>query len=96
MHGFHMISLLSHFYRDTGLWPIDGQSPLNYGLDRVRILQPVVIGEGVRLRSHITLVDATDKGNGEYLVKTSHEIEAQGVDGYAAYAEYLTYWFPKQ
>ena len=96
MHGFHMISLLSHFYRDTGLWPIDGQSPLNYGLDRVRILQPVVIGDGVRLRSHITLVDATDKGNGEYLVKTSHEIEAQGVDGYAAYAEYLTYWFPKQ
>jgi len=95
IHGFHMVALLSHFYRDTGLWPEDGQYPLNYGLDKVRVLQPVVIGDGVRLRSHISLMDVTDKGNGEYLVKTCHEIEAEGVDGRVLYAEYLTYWFPK-
>lgn len=96
MHGFHMVALLSHFYRDSGLWPEDGRNPLNYGLDRVRVLQPVVIGDGVRLRSHIGLLDAVAKGNGEWLLKTRHELEADGVDGHVLYAEYLTYWFPKQ
>ncbi len=95
IHGFHMVSLLSHFYRDTGLWPEDGAYPLNYGLDKVRILQPVVIGDGVRLRSHISLLEADHKGKGEYLLKNCHEIEAEGVDGSVAYAEYLTYWFPQ-
>ncbi len=96
IHGFHMVALLSHFYRDTGLWPVDGSTPLNYGLDKVRVLAPVVIGEGVKLRSHITLLDVTDKGRGEYLVKTKHEIEVEGKPGFALYAEYLSYWFPKK
>jgi acyl dehydratase len=94
MHGFHVISLLSHFFRDTGVWPKDGGSPLNYGLDKVRVLQPIVIGDGVKLRSHISLLDVTDKGEGQYLVKTKHEIEAEGIDGHVVVAEYLTYWFP--
>ncbi len=96
IHGFHMVSLMSHFYRDVGLWPEDGQYPLNYGMDKVRVLQPVVIGAGVRLRSHITMLDVTDKGKGEYLLKTSHEIEADGTTDPVLYAEYLTYWFPKK
>lgn len=95
MHGFHMVGLLSHFYRDAGLWPQDGQNPLNYGLNKVRVLQPVVIGDGVRLRSHIRLLDAADKGSGEYLITTCHEIEAEGIDGRVLYAEYLTYWYPR-
>ena len=80
IHGFHMVALLSHFYRDTDLWPLDGQYPLNYGLDRVRVLKPVIIGDGVRLRSHISLMDAEPKGNGEYLIKTRHEVQAEGSD----------------
>ena len=95
MHGFHMVALLSHFFRDAGLQPEDGVRPLNYGLDKVRVLQPVVIGDGVRLRSHISLLDATDKGDGEYLLKTCHELEVDGTEGRVLYAEYLTYWFPK-
>ena len=92
LHGFHAVGLLSHFYKSANLWPVDGQNPLNYGLDRVRILKPVVIGEGVRLRSHITLLDAQDKGGGDMLLKNQHDIEADGVDGFVVYAEYLTYW----
>ena len=94
MHGFHMVGLLSHFFKDAGLFPQDGARPLNYGLDKVRVLQPVVIGDGVRLRSHISLLDVTDKGQGEYLLKTCHEVEAEGSEGCVLYAEYLTYWFP--
>ena len=95
MHGFHMLALLSDFFRTAELFPEDGVRPLNYGLDKVRVLQPVVIGDGVRLRSHISLLDATDKGNGEFLLKTCHEVEVEGVEGRVLYAEYLTYWFPK-
>lgn len=95
IHGFHMVAMLSHFYRDAGLWPEDGAKPLNYGLNKVRVLQPVIIGDGVRLRSHMSLLDAQDKGNGEYLLNICHEIEAEGMEGRVLYAEYLTYWFPQ-
>lgn len=95
MHGFHMLGLLSHFFQDSGLHPLDGERPLNYGLDKVRVLKPVVIGDGVRLRSHISLLDAQDKGAGEMLLKTCHQLEAEGMDGFAMYAEYLTYWHPR-
>ena len=96
IHGFHMVALLSHFYKDAELWPVDGAYPLNYGLDKVRILQPVVVGDGIHLRSHISLKQATAKGQGEYLLKTCHEIEVKGLQGFAMYAEYLTYWYPKE
>ena len=58
-------------------WPEDGRNPLNYGLDKVRILQPIIIGDGVRLRSHITLLDAQPKAGGDMLLKTRHDIEAE-------------------
>ncbi len=95
MHGFHMLSLLSHFAQNVGAHPADGKNQLNYGMDKVRVLKPVIIGDGLRIRSHVSLLDVTDKGNGEYLLKTCHELEVEGVEGYVMYVEYLTYWFPK-
>ncbi len=92
LHGFHAVSLISHFYKSSELWPEDGRDPLNYGLDRVRILQPIVIGHGVRLRSHINLRKALPKQGGDMLLKTQHDIEVEGLEGFAVYAEYLTYW----
>ena len=92
LHGFHAISLITHFYKNSGLWPEDGKDPLNYGLDKVRILKPMIVGDGVRLRSHISLLDAQPKSGGDMLLKTQHDIEAEGLEGFAVYAEYLTYW----
>ena len=92
IHGFHVISLLSHFYKSAELWPEDGQDPLNYGVDKVRILKPIIIGDGVRLRSHISLIEVVPKKENDMVVKTRHEIEVQNIEGFAIYAEYLTYW----
>ena len=92
LHGFHVISLLSHFFKSAELWPEDGQDPLNYGVDKVRILKPIIIGDGVRLRSHISLIEVAPKNGNDMLVKTKHEIEVQNIEGFAIYAEYLTYW----
>ena len=94
MHGFHGVGLLSHFFKSAGLWPIDACDPLNYGLDKVRILKPIIIGEGLRLRSRIHLMEVTPKGNGEYLLKVSHHVEVEGAAEPVVYAEYLTYWHP--
>jgi acyl dehydratase len=94
IHGFHMVALCSYFFESAGVRPEDGAYPLNYGLDKVRVLKPVVIGDGVRLRSHLSLLDAVDKGNGERLLTTCHQVEVQGLEDYALYAEYLTYWYP--
>ena len=92
LHGFHVISLLSHFFKSAELWPEDGKDPLNYGVDRVRILKPIIIGDGVRLRSHISLIEVVPKKGNDMLVKTKHEIEVQNIEGFSIYAEYLTYW----
>lgn len=95
IHGFHMLSLLSYFFESAKATPEDGDYSLNYGIDKVRMLKPVVIGDGIRLRSHLSLLKATDKGAGECLIKTSHEIEVEGLAGIVMYAEYLAYWYPK-
>ena len=94
MHGFMMVSLITHFLELADLRPSDGSRSLNYGMDKVRVLRPVVIGDGVRLRDRIRLLDVNDKGDGKRLFKTGHQIEADDGDTPAVYVEYLNYWFP--
>jgi acyl dehydratase len=96
IHGFHMVALCSYFFESAGLRPEDGDYSLNYGLNKVRMLQPVVINDGIRLRSHVSLLGTVDKGHGQQLMTTCHQVEVEGQQGHALYAEYLSYWFPKQ
>jgi len=92
VHGFFMVSLVTHFLELGGLMYKDGRNPLNYGSDKVRILSPVVVGDGVRLRDRITIVDVQDRDEGRRLIKTAHHIEAEGSERAAAYVEYLNLW----
>ena len=96
LHGFFTISLITHFLKLGGFYFPDGQNPLNYGMDKARILRPVLIGEGVKLRDRISLLDVQDKGDGCRLVKTGHQIETdKNAEGPVAYVEYLNFWYPK-
>ena len=95
VHGFLMVSLVTHFLELGGFLYPDGKNPLNYGMDKVRILSPVVIGDGVRLRDRISVMDVQDKAEGSRLIKTAHQVEAQGSDRPAAYVEYLNLWRPR-
>lgn len=95
LHAFHAVSLITHFVESAGITAPDVASTLNYGMDKVRMMRPVLIGDGVRLRDRITLLDVADKGEGRRLLKTGHQIEADDKDEPAMYAEYLSYWFPK-
>ena len=95
IHGFMMVALITHFHAMADLRPADAARSLNYGMDKVRVLRPVVIGEGVYLRDRITLLDVEDKGDGKRLFKTANVIEAKGSEEPAIYIEYLNYWFPE-
>ena len=95
IHGFFLLSLITYFVRVGGINPADGAYSLNYGMDKARILKPVVIGDGIRVRDRIGLLRVRDKGEGRRLCTTSHHIEVAGMDGPAAYVEYLNLWFPK-
>lgn len=95
VHGFFMVSLITHFLELGGLRFPDGQNSLNYGMDKVRILSPVVVGDGVKLRDRISVVEVTDKGEGRRLIKTAHQIESAGLEKPAAYVEYLNFWHPR-
>ena len=95
MHGFMMVSLITHFLELANLRPLDASHALNYGMDKVRILRPVVISDGVRLRDRITLLGVEDKDAGKRLFKTGHLIEADDAQAPAAYIEYLNFWFPQ-
>lgn len=96
LHGFHMVSLLTHFLEVAGLRPADGAYSLNYGLDKVRVLQPVLIGDGVKIRDRMSLIDVIDKGQGEKIIKTGNKLEVDCMEGAVLYAEYLSYWYPEK
>ena len=93
VHGFLMVSLITHFMEMANVRPAGMAYALNYGLDKVRILEPVVVGDGVKLRDRISLIDITDRGEGQRLFKTGHTIEVAGREKPAVYAEYLSYVF---
>jgi acyl dehydratase len=93
VHGFLMLSLITHFLEITGARPAGAAYTLNYGMDKVRIISPVVVHDGVRLRDRITLLKVERRGDDRLLVTTGHSIEVQGADKPAVYAEYLNYVF---
>ena len=96
LHGFFIVSLITHFLKMGGFYYRDGKNPLNYGMDKARILRPVLVGDGVKLRDRISVLEVQDKGEGRRLVKTAHHIETDEADERpAAYVEYLNFWHPR-
>jgi len=85
-HGFLTLSLLS--YLNASLTrPLNGdRTVLNYGLNKVRFLNPVPTGSDVR--SHLSVVAAEEKPKG-VLVTFNSEIEIRNHDTPALVAEQL-------
>jgi acyl dehydratase len=65
-HGFLSLALVAPLAMEIGLTPKNASAVLNYGLDKVRFITPVKLGDRVRLQLFIT--DAKQKDNGQYLV----------------------------
>ncbi|HEX2313920.1 MAG TPA: hypothetical protein VHJ17_09310 [Thermomonospora sp.] len=86
--GFLLLSMLVAFHkRDLDL-DLGGAYGLNYGLDRVRFLRPVLTGERVRVRAE--LVEAHEKSPGRMRVLTRNVLEVEGTDEPAMVADWIT------
>ena len=87
-HGFLSLSLIPHLTSQAVLAPENLKHVFNYGLDKVRFINPVNVGSKVRTLSKVVSVD--DKGDGRYLMKTEITMEIDGVAKPAFVAESLS------
>ena len=87
-HGFLSLSLIPHLTSQAVLAPENLKHVFNYGLDKVRFINPVNVGSKVRTLSKVVSVD--DKGDGRFLMKTEITMEIDGVDKPAFVAESLS------
>jgi len=86
-HGFLTLSLLSHL--NTSIFPDlkNRVMTFNYGLNKVRFLNPVKVNS--RIRSHLSLVSVEAKDGGRYLCSFETSVEIEGEDTPALIAEQL-------
>lgn len=93
-HGFLTLSLISFFSEDNVLVPEGTMMAINYGLNKVRMLNPVPVGS--KVRDIIKLGEVTEKSGGRVLVATNHTIEIEGQEKPACVAESLAMFFTQQ
>ncbi len=87
-HGFLTLSLLPRLNEELALMPEGTLMAFNYGLDKVRFLQPVRSGSRLRLRSRI--LEVKRKSGGRILVKAEARVEIEGEEKPAVVAETLS------
>ena len=87
-HGFLTLSLISHLAGEKAIRPENVAMGINYGSDKVRYLQPVRVGE--RIRVHQKVLEVNQKTKRQWLVKTEMTIEIENVEKPALIAEILS------
>ena len=86
-HGFLTLSLLSKFAEQGGLVLENVAMGLNYGLDKVRFINPVKTGSKVRGR--FMLKDAVEKNPGQHILTYTITVEIDGENKPALVADWL-------
>jgi acyl dehydratase len=86
-HGFLTLSLLSYLNAKISPDIADRVMTFNYGLNKVRFLNPVKTG--ARIRSHLSLISVVEKDKGRYLCTLEAKVEIEGEDIPALIAEQL-------
>ena len=90
-HGFLTVSLLSFFSEHHAVIPEGTKMTVNYGMNKLRLLNPVPVG--ARIRDRITLTDINVKSEDRILVTNTHTVEIEGMDKPACIAELLFMYF---
>lgn len=86
-HGYLTLSLLVPMLVDVGLFPEDGTTVVNYGIDALRYLAPVP--SGARVRAHAEIRQLRPKGAGRSLATVHCEVEIEGVETRALVTDVL-------
>jgi acyl dehydratase len=93
--GFLTTSMLTYFSHQALGWldhlgADEGGYALNYGFDRLRLVEPVPVNS--RIRAHFTLLEWTEGRPGEVRCKYGVSIEIEGNSRPALVAEWLGMW----
>ena len=75
-HGFLILALIPRLGRDVPFDPPGVVMNINYGLNRVRFIQPVPAGS--EIRDTLVLQEAVDKGAGRMLLTVQHTLHIRG------------------
>jgi acyl dehydratase len=86
-HGFLTLSHLPFFSYQVPLKLEGAAMTINYGLDRVRFLNPVV--SGAKIRDRIVLTALEEKPGNRLLMTQTHTIEIEGQEKPACIAQAL-------
>ena len=86
-HGFLTLSHIPFFSYQVPLKMEGAVMSVNYGLDRVRFLNPVV--SGAKIRDRIVLTALEEKPGNRLLVTQTHTIEIEGQEKPACIAQAL-------
>lgn len=90
-HGYLTLSLLPFFNYQVPTILEGMKFSINYGLDKVRFINPVV--SGAKLRDRIVLAAIEEKPGNRLLIKQNHTLEIEGQEKPACTAEALTMLF---
>lgn len=93
--GFLTMSMLTNFSHQALGWisstgADEGGYGLNYGFDRIRLIEPVPAGS--RIRAHFTLLEWSEVRPGEVRAKYGVTVEIEGKARPAMVAEWLGLW----
>jgi acyl dehydratase len=86
-HGFLTLATLAPAAFEVWIAPAGIGQAFNYGIERVRFINPV--RAGARIRSRIRLVAIEPKGAGRLLVTTENTVEIEGAEKPALVATML-------
>ncbi|MEM9717370.1 MAG: MaoC family dehydratase [Pseudomonadota bacterium] len=86
-HGFLTLSILAASISEMGLIPKDAKGVLNYGVEKVRFLTPVVVDS--QITNSFKLVGVEEKGEGRLLVRVEATTNIIGMPKPAVVAEVL-------
>lgn len=87
-HGFLTLSLITKMYKDRVPQLVDHELVINYGLNRVRFLEPVP--SGAEIRGKFTLKSIAKRREGQYLAENEVHVSIKGNEKPAMICTWLT------
>ena len=90
--GFLILALMNYFRRETFYVPEGIRTSVNYGMNRVRFINPVVTGD--RIKDHAVLLNVEKRSDATLLMTSRHTIEIEGKEKPACVAEILNLLIP--
>ena len=87
-HGFLTLSLLPMWLYSLDYLAPGCKATVNYGLNKLRFVNPVKVG--ARVRNRVTLLEVSERSAGRWQIIMQHTVEIEGEDKPALVAEGIT------